>query len=717
MAEAYLSTIWYRVANLAPRLQSQVTVHRHRYRGQPWYVLHDHATGPVHRFTPGAYMVIGQFDGKRTIDDIWNNLADTYDEDAPSQDDVIQLLSTLHQNDLILYHSSPDVADLLERHNKMARQLIKQNVMNPMSFRIPLWDPDAFLTRTLPVVRWLISGWGLLLWAIVVAAGGTAALMNWEGLTQDLSGQLLSTQNLLITLISYPLLKALHELAHGYLIKVRGGEVREMGIMFLVFFPVPYVDASAAAAFRNKWHRAFVSAGGILVETFVAALAVFVWIDAEPGMTRAVAYNVIMVGGLSTILVNGNPLLKFDGYYVLSDLIEIPNFGTRANNYWGHIIQRYLFNAKQLKDFNATPGERVWFILYAPAAFVYRMIIMIGIAMFVATRFFLFGVLIACWSVFSSVIKPAVKHLRHVLTSPQLRKVRKRANWITFGTIGAIVAAIAFIPLPLRTDSEGVIWLPDEAYVRARAPGFVSDVTLERGAPVAAGTVLATIEDPSLDARVELSQWQVEEQRRRLLSAEATSLTEADEVRVALAQAQAELARELDRQSDMSIRAPLTGRFEPARKIEDLPGRFLNQGDVLGFVLPPKPEAIRVAFDQWDEALIRDRLRGVEVKLAGYLETRYDTEVLRQVPSATDELPSPALSASAGGRFQIDPADENGVRSLERFFLLDLAAPPQLAEMAQYGTRVIVRFDHGFEPAALQGFRRARQLFLRRFGA
>ena len=100
-------------------------------------------------------MVIGQFDGKRTIDEIWSGLAESLDEHAPSQDDVVQLLSTLHQNDLILYHSSPDVADLLERHNRMTRQIIKQNLMNPMSFRLPLWDPDRFLERTLPVVRWL----------------------------------------------------------------------------------------------------------------------------------------------------------------------------------------------------------------------------------------------------------------------------------------------------------------------------------------------------------------------------------------------------------------------------------------------------------------------------------------------------------------------------------------------------------------------------------
>lgn len=716
MSESYLSTIWYRVARLAPRLQSQVTIHRHRYRGQPWYVLHDHATGRVHRFTPGAYMVIGQFDGKRTIDEIWSGLAESLDEHAPSQDDVVQLLSTLHQNDLILYHSSPDVADLLERHNRMTRQIIKQNLMNPMSFRLPLWDPDRFLERTLPVVRWLISGWGLLLWALVVGAGGFTAAMHWTALTTDLSGQLFSGRNIAITLVSYPLLKAMHELAHGYLTKMRGGEVREMGVMFLVFFPVPYVDASSAAAFRNKWHRAVVSAGGIIIETFAAAIAVFIWVDAEPGMTRAIAYNVIMVGGLSTLLVNGNPLLKFDGYFVLSDVIEIPNLSNRATQFYGHLIQRYIFAAKQLRDFNATDGEKLWFLFYAPAAFVYRTLVMIGIALFVAGRFFFIGVMLAMWSIFSTLIKPAAKHLKHVLTSPQLRKVRKRANLITWGGIGVIVGALALIPLPLRTDSEGVLWLPESSYLRARGPGFIESVVATRGSLVAAGTDLVHLKDPGLEARLTLLRWRVEEQRRRLQAAEAKDQARADEIRTALAAAEAEYVREQERLDDMHIVAATEGHFEPIDRPETLQGRFLNQGDLVGYVLPPRADTIRVAYSQEDETLIKTRLKGVEVKLAGYLHDRHDTRVIRQIPAATDQLPSPALAEVSGGRFQVNPASAEGMQSLERIFLLDLAAPPGMSDAA-FGTRVLVRFDHGLEPSGVQAYRRLRQLFQKRFGA
>jgi putative peptide zinc metalloprotease protein len=716
MAESFLSTIWYRVAELKPRLRAHVSVHRHRYRGHPWYVLHDHGAGRIHRFTPGAYMLIGQFDGERTVDSIWQQLADSYDEDAPSQDDVIQLLSTLHQQDLIQYEGAPDVAELLERYNKQSRQVIKQNLTNPISIRVPLWDPNAFLDKTLPAVSWLIGWFGLAFWALVVLAGGATAFLNWGRLTENFSDRILATENLLITLITYPLLKALHELAHGYLAKKRGAEVREMGIMFLVFFPVPYVDASAAAAFRNKWHRALVSAGGIIVETFAAAVAIMIWANAETGLISAFAFNIVMVGGLSTLVVNGNPLLKFDGYYILSDLIEIPNLSDRATKFYGHLIQRYVFGAKALREKTATFGERVWFVLYAPSAFVYRMSVMIGIASVVATKFFIIGICIALWSVFNAVVKPSFKHIRHVLTSPKLRKVRRRAKIWTFGTIAAVVAVIALIPVPLRTDSEGVVWLPDNAFVRAETSGFVRAVRATHGAQVAPTTPLLELTEPSLVSRITAMEARVREMTLRTIAAEVKDRRTLEVARLELSEAQAELDREKKRRLDLELRAPRAGRFETVTPVADLPGRFLQEGDLVGYVLPDHATEVRVVIPQDDIALVRAKVEKVELVLAGDAARKHQSRVLRAVPSGLNQLPSPALGTAGGGRHVTNPGDPDGVQTLEPVFVYDLALPDTLRD-APFGARVLVRFDHGNETIARQGFRRVRQVFIRRFGA
>lgn len=716
MAESYLSTIWYRVAELRPRLRSHVKVHRHRYRGHPWYVLHDHASGRVHRFTPAAYMIIGQLDGGRTVDEVWRGIAETHDEDAPGQDEVIRLLSRLHQNDLIQYSGTPDVADLLERYDRQAMQVVKQNLTNPMAFRVPLWDPDPFLRRTLPAVRWLTGWWGLVLWLAVVAAGLMTAALEWERLTTNLADRLLAAQTIFIALVTYPFLKALHELAHGYLARSRGAEVREMGIMFLVFFPVPYVDASAASAFRSKWDRAAVAGGGIFVETFVAAAALMVWAAAEPGLVRAVAFNLVMVGGLSTIIINGNPLLKFDGYYALSDILEIPNLAQRSNRYWGHVVQRHVFRARQLREEVATPGEKAWFVFYAPAAFVYRIAVMLGIALFVAQKFFVIGVLLALWSLFNAVIKPAFKALRHVVTSPQLRKVRRRANAITFGAIGVVAALLLTLPLPLRTDTEGVVWLPDTAHVRAGAPGFVAALDVRAGAPVAPGAVIARLEEPGARARLAALEWRVEEQRRRLTAVEVTERRRTEVARLHLEEATAELMRARERAAERVVRAGPGGVFEPAMPVSELTQRYLAEGDLMGYVLPAGQRRIRAAVPQADIALVRERLEQVEIKLTGHLETKGESRVLRAVPQATTALPSPVLTSAGGGRFATDPGDPEGLTALEPVFVFDLSLPDAMQD-APFGTRVLVRFDHGHEPAGAQIWRRVRQLFLRQFDA
>ena len=716
MSEAFLSTIWYRVANLQPRLRSHVKVHRHRYRGQAWYVLHDHASGRVHRFTPAAYRFIGQLDGGRTVDEVWQSLAESHDTHAPGQDDVIQLLSRLHQNDLIQYRGSPDVADLLERHGRQARQVLQQNLTNPMSLRLPLWDPDKFLVRTLPAVRWIFSWFGLIVWAVVMLAGLATAAVNWQQLTGNLSDQLLTVQNLVITLLTYPVLKALHELAHAYLTRLRGGEVREIGIMFLVFFPVPYVDASAAAAFRSKWHRAAVAAGGIFVETFVAALAVMVWAAAEGGFVRAVAFNLAMIGSISTIAVNGNPLLKFDGYYVLSDLIEIPNLAARATRYWGYIVQRYVFGAKQLKSDPSTPGERLWFLVYAPAAWLYRMMVMFGIAIFIAQQYFLVGVALAIWSVFSGLVKPVMKNLRHVLTASPLRKVRRRAIAWTFGTIGAAMAFLLLVPLPLRTETEGVIWLPDDATLRAGTAGFLTQFPVDEGAEVEAGTRLASLDEPTLSARIAVLRGRLAESRQRVFQAETTKRTQIEAARIDLAQTEAELAREMRRQARLDLYSSIGGTFRPALPVRDLPGRWLAEGDLVGHILPPRAATARVVVSQDDIGLVRENVVAAELRLAGHLETTHPATLMREVPQATVKLPAAALGSAGGGPILTDPSDPDGLKVLEEVFVFDLALPDSLAD-APFGTRVFVRFDHGAEPAGLQLWRRLRQLFLRQFNA
>jgi len=303
-------------------------------------------------------------DGKRTVQQIWDTARLRLGDDAPTQEEVIRLLSQLHAVDALQADVMPDTSELLKRFEKRRYGKWKQNLRSPLFMRFPLLDPERFLTTFQALARPFFSWAGAILWLIVVGWAVFQVGVHWPELTQNITDRILAPKNLVILWLTFPILKAFHEFGHGFAVKIKGGEVHEMGIMLLVFTPIPYVDASAASAFRKKGERVLVGAAGLLVEVFIAALALSVWINVEPGPIRSVAYNVIFIAGVSSVLFNGNPLLRYDAYYILTDLLEIPNMGPRGIRYVLYLMQRYLLRARDMEPPMATRGERFWFIVY-----------------------------------------------------------------------------------------------------------------------------------------------------------------------------------------------------------------------------------------------------------------------------------------------------------------------------------------------------------------
>ncbi len=449
MSSSLYSPSWYRVVDLKPRLRAHTEIHRQRFRGAVWYLLQDHQTGHFHRLSPSAHLVLCLMDGRRNINDIWKRAGETLGEEQPTQEEIIRLLAQLHSADLLLDKLPPNMEELNERADDHARRALMTQIRNPLALRFPLLDPDRFLGATLPLVRPLFTTAGLLGWMALVAAGIVLGAMNFPALSGNLDDQLLNAQNVALMLLAYPLVKAFHERGHAYATKVRGGEIHEIGVMLLIFIPVPYVDASASAALRNKWHRAIVGAAGIMVEAALASLALFVWLAAEPGLVRAFAFDVILIGGVSTLLFNGNPLLKFDGYYVLSDLLEIPNLASRANKYVIYLVQRHAFGIGGIASPATAAGEPAWFVAYAVGAAVYRLSILLTIALYVASKFFFVGIILAAMSVATTLLMPVVNAIKFVAESPLLHRRRRRAILVCSATIA--LALLALLPFRCRS--------------------------------------------------------------------------------------------------------------------------------------------------------------------------------------------------------------------------------------------------------------------------
>jgi putative peptide zinc metalloprotease protein len=427
----------------------------------------------------------------------------------------------------------------------------------------------------------------------------------------------------------------------------------------------------------------------------------------------SIAYNVMLISGISTLLFNGNPLLRFDGYYVLADAIEIPNLGTRANKYLGYLYQRYLCGVADAENPAESPGERAWMVAYGIAAFLYRMFIMFVIILFIAGKFFVIGVLLAFWAVATQVVVPMGKSLSFLATSPGLRRQRGRVM-STSVLLALALLGLAFVaPAPSWTSAQGVLWVPEEAQVRAGTEGFVERLLAPADSTVVRGQPLIEARDPFLQTRVAVLQAQLKELGAQFDALILQDRVQAAMVREEMAAVAANLERARQRQTELVIRSPADGRFV-APGAADLPGRFVTKGQLVAYVVEPKALTARVVVGQDEIGLVRQRTRSVEVMLAAWGADPLPARIQREVPGGSRQLPTSALGSAGGGPFAVDPRDQQGVSTLARVFQLELALPPEVRE-AYLGARIFVRFDHGTEPVGFQVYRALRQLLLRQF--
>lgn len=712
MVDSLFSESWYRVADLKPRLRSHAQIHRHAYRGRDWYVLQDHSSGRFHRFSPEAYHIIGLMDGRRTLDEIWEAACASLGDDMPTQEEVIRLLSQLHQADVLQTDIPPDIADLHKRHVREKRVRLFGQLKSPFAIRFPIFDPERFLSATQFLVRRLYGWVGLLVWCSVVVSAIVLAGIHWDELTSNLADRVLAMENLFLLWLTYPVIKALHEFGHAYTVKHWGGEVHEMGIMLLVFMPIPYVDASSSSAFQEKHRRIIVGGAGIMIEAFLAALAMWLWVNVEPGVVRALAFNVMIIAGISTLLFNGNPLLRFDAYYILSDYLEIPNLGSRSNRYVGYLIQRYLFKIKEVSSPVSAPGEAPWLGFYGIASFAYRMFIMVRIAMFVASKFFVIGVALAAWGFFNMLIMPLYKVLKYTFTDPAMQ--RKRGRILSVGGIlaGLLTLMVLAVPVPSFTVAEGVLWAPENSQVYANTDGFVKKVIVSSGQTVYRGDPLIICENPELAAEVEVLEAQLSEFESRHRLSVTRDRTEAEILMDDMGCIKAELARKKGEQDDLLIRSPADGIFILPSP-EDLPDRFVRRGVPLGYVIDFSKVTVRAVVPQHDVNRVRTETRMVVARLAETVSQEFPAIIKREVPAASSNLPSMALSLEGGGTLALDPREKEKLKAFEKFFQFEILVSGYT--LKTIGERVFVRFEHDPEPLAFRWYRGVRRTLLSNF--
>jgi putative peptide zinc metalloprotease protein len=555
---------------------------------------------------------------------------------------------------------------------------------------------------------------GALLWVAISLPALVMVAPHWPELTGNLSDRVLAADNLVLVALVFPLIKALHELGHATATRAAGGEVHDVGVMLLVLMPVPYVDASASTVFRSRWHRATVGAAGMLVELAVASLAFYLWLAVEPGLVRAVCFNVMLVAGVSTLIFNGNPLLRYDAYYILCDLTELPNLGQRATRYWGYLFEHYVLRVRDASSPAETRSERLWFGFYGLFSSIYRVFVTVAIALFIGSQFFFVGVVLALWAVAMMVGLPLVRLLQHLQSRQSLRERRLRVIGLGVPLVLLAFVFALLVPVPQRRQAEGVVWLPERAIVRAGAPGFVTQVEAQPGSMVKAGQLLVRRDDPALATQIATLEARVAELEASYSMEFVNDRVRSELVREQLQAEQAALERARQRATELPLVAQVDGRFVLSAP-ENLPGRWHKQGEVIGHVLGADEPIVRVVVEQAEADLVGASTRAVALRLSDDLSRVLSGRIVRQVPAGRDEAPSRALVSGGGGRLAVDPRDPDGRKTLERVFQIDVALNEPLGRVAAFGQRVNVRFDLEHEPLAVQAWRSLRRLFLRHF--
>jgi len=397
---------------------------------------------------------------------------------------------------------------------------------------------------------------------------------------------------------------------------------------------------------------------------------------------------------------------------MLMDYVEIPNLRQRATTYLIFLCERYLFGRKDAIAPVASRGERVWFVGFSVASFLYRILVILAILLLLGQMSLLLGIVFAASTAFAWLILPGIKIMNFLFTSPRIRRVRKRALLASAGIIGGLVVLLGVIPVPFRTVAEGVVWVPEEGLVRGGADGFIDAISAKPDSWVVAGTVLIQCRDPDLDTEIRSLEAQLSELEARHRAAQQDDRVKAEIIAQQRYYVEEGLQRAQERRADLTMRSRTDGYFV-LPQAEDLIGRFVRKGQQIGHIVERDKMTVRTVISQQDIDLVRGGGADVEVRLIERRERVDHAKVTRIVPAASDQLPSPALGSQGGGQLALDPTDKEGRKVVQRFFQVDVQLPADQRRV-HVGGRAYIRFDLGWQPIGYQWYRNARQLFLSR---
>ncbi|MCL4741455.1 MAG: PqqD family peptide modification chaperone [Phycisphaerales bacterium] len=710
------SPFWHRVRAMKPRLRPHVQITRQHYRGRRWHVVRDPSSNQFYRLNPIAHEFVGLFDGSRTVEEIWQSCLERHGDAAPTQGEVIQLISQLYNSNLLAADVTPETEQLLRRGRKRLGQKAAQQAIGIMYFRIRVFNPDRYLSWIEPILRPVLNKWGFFAWLAFVLFALVQLAPHWEALISQAEEVYRDPTLWPWLVVVFIVTKAIHETGHGVICKRFGGQVPEFGFMLLVLFPAPYVDASAAWAFASKWKRIAVGAGGMIFELFVASIAALVWLNTQPGsLVHQIAYNAIFTASVSTILFNANPLMRFDGYFILADLLEVPNLMQRSMNQLKHFFKTRVYRMKNETPPSSQRGETAILYTYGILALAYRIFLFFSITLYVMGKLFAIGLVLAIWTAGMWFILPVGKFVHWLASHPSLADFRPRAIATSLAMIAIGLGAVGLVPMPDHRRATGVVESEASTGVFFGTDGFVEEAHARIGEFVRAGDPILTLRSDELRARLAIVNARIAEMEsieQQAMGRDSTATAQVARQRIDTLAGQADYLRgEIEK---LVVRAPHDGRVVAADPAS-LVGSFAKRGEPVCRVVDESRVRVTALLKQqdadWHYALGQERYR-VEVRFLSRAGDTVPGRVVKVLEAGQLNLPHPALGFGGGGSVATAKDDTTGLRASNPQFVMHIAPIPENDGQwtGMPGERVRLRFTLPRTPLAWQWIDRLHKL-------
>ena len=725
------------------RMRPDLVARQQRYQGRTYWVVKEPVGLNYFRFHEEEYAILCMLDGHTSMEDIKREFEQNFTPQKVSFQDLQQFIGMLHRSGLVIGDAARQGVQLRKRRDEKKRKELLGKVSNVFALRWRGIDPERLLNRIYPYTAWFFHPVMMIIVAIMGLSALTLVTIQFDVFRSRLPtfhAFFFGYKNWFYLLAVLAAVKVLHEFGHGLTCKHFGGECHEMGFMLLVFTPALYCNVSDSWLLPNKWHRVFIGAAGIYVEIFLASIATFLWWFSDPTtMINQLSLRVMFICSVSTILFNGNPLLRFDGYYILMDILEIPNLRQKSTEILKRAMVTCCLGIEQPENPFLPQENRFWFGLYTIAAVIYRWIVVLSILLFLNKVLEPYGLqiigrIIGAIGFFGLIVQP-LWHLGKFFYVPgRMHKVKHHRVAASLAVVAAVIAFIIWVPLPYHVECGFVVKPRDVETVYASVPGRLVKVKYRPADEwVEAGSVIAELENPELqmevirlESRVKQLEIELESLWQQARDREIAGLR-IKEVREQLKAYQKQLKDKQAELEKLHVTAPRDGVLLPVpdrradrASAEQLPewsgwpldphnrGAFLKSSDAICQVGDPQDLVVELLIDQTDVDLIREG-QDVTVKLDAYASRTVESKIERVALPQITSTPL-SMSTTVGGEVNTAPDKQGRMRPVSATYPA-LVPLPKMEEPIEIGMRGRAKIYTSWRPLGWRIYRFVTRTF------